>query len=522
MDQTNTSMPGGVGEFIVSAVERHHDREAFVWEGGSATYKEFGDDVSRTIQFLDSLGLQSGDRVMQVSANSYRMFVVMAACYVGGYVTVTPSYNAGADDHLYVLNDSGARILIADEPRSARAKKLADGHGECTHVFSHVSGTKLPHIWALIDSFEAKALDVRHQPDDIVRLIYTGGTTGQPKGVITLSSQLAFSALLHISEQNFSVESRMLTASPISHGSGSFIIPALFKGGCVVIHNGFDVDKTIEEISSGNVNMLFLVPTMLYALIDSVENTGIDLRGLRRIIYAAAPISPPRLKQALEIFGPVLTQNYGQTEVPGTVLSLTIEDHFDTRKDRFLSAGRPYPCVSVKLFDDTMQEVPRGPDVGEICVRAPHATHGYWNKPELTEELWQGGWLHTGDMARQDEDGYFYIVDRKKDMIISGGFNIYPKELEDVLVAHPAISSAAVVGIPHEKWGEVVTAIVVTKPGTNISETELIEYAKDKKGSVQAPKNVKFVDSLPQTNLGKIDKKALKAQYWTGYERAIN
>jgi len=220
------------------------------------------------------------------------------------------------------------------------------------------------------------------------------------------------------------------------------------------------------------------------------------------------------LQQALDIFGPILHQNYGQTEVPGTILSLRVEDHIDPRGGRLSSAGKPYPCVTVRLIDDHGEQVPRGGGIGELCVRAPHVTQGYWNKPEASRELLRDGWLHTGDMAYEDADGYFHIVDRKKDMIISGGFNIYPQELENVLTAHPAVSAAAVIGVPDPKWVEAVKAFIVLKEGCTIEGNAIISFVKERKGSVMAPKSIEFVPDLPLTNLGKVDKKALRSPYW--------
>jgi len=512
---------GGVGDMIVHAVERHWSRPAFTCSGRTFTYAQFGQQVSQAIQFFEQIGLKPGDAVLQLSANRYEMFVLMAACYVGGYISVTPHYAASEDDHLYVLDDCGASLVVADGLRAQRMRGFIGRSKKPFKAYSH-EGNGPDAIWPAIGSCAPRPLVARDQPDAIIRLIYTGGTTGQPKGVITLSSQLAFASLLHISEQAFSVKTRMLCASPISHGSGAFIIPVLFKGGCLVLQDGFDGDSILDGMASGDITTAFFVPTMLYTLMDNPRIGKLDLSAVTRIIYAGSPISLQRLNQALDIFGPILEQNFGQTEVPGTILALTPEEHFDTRANRLTSTGKPYPCVTVKLMDDNCQEIGRGKGVGEICVRSPHATPGYWNRPELTEQLWRGGWLHTGDMARQDEDGYFHIVDRKKDMIISGGFNIYPQEVENALTAHPAVSSAAVIGIPHEKWGESVKAVVVLKQGSRVTGQELIDYVKKKKGSVMAPKLVEFVPSLPLTNLGKVDKKALRAPHWEDQQRAVS
>ena len=511
---------GGVGAMLVDAVERHGPRTAFIASGRQVSYQAFGADVSQAMQFLAGLGLTPGDAVMQLCANSYEMFVLMAACFIGGYVSVTPHYGSSADDQRYILQDCGAVLLVTDAPRAAVAAGLAAESG--VRALCHDAGADLPPVWPAVRAYAPQPLLPQDSPQDMIRLIYTGGTTGRPKGVVTLSSQLAFASLLHVAEQGFTPDDRLLVLSPISHGAGSFIIPVLSKGGAVVIQTGFDPAAVIGAVTQLKVTVLFLVPTMLYVLMDAPRLPGTAMSSLRRIIYAASPISPPRLAQALRLFGPILSQNYGLTEVPGTVLTLTPEDHLDTRADRLGSAGKPYPCVSVTLLDDEDKPIGRGGGVGEICIRAPHATPAYWRQPELTAQLWRGGWLHTGDMAFQTADGYVHIVDRKKDMIISGGFNVYPQEVENALALHPAVSQAAIIGIPHEKWGEAVHAVVVLKHGASATDAELIDYVKQGKGPVLAPKTVAFTDLLPLTGLGKIDKKALRAPFWVDQSRSVS
>ncbi|MGE4370265.1 MAG: AMP-binding protein [Burkholderiaceae bacterium] len=505
---------GSVGDMIVGAVERYWARPAFSTETHTYTYSEFGRHVSQAIQFLDDCDLQPGDAVMQLSANRYEMFVLMAACYIGGFVSVTPHYAGSIEDYRYILSDSNARLLICDTERSSAGMQLLAENASALRVFAYDAVNGLGGAWEKINGYSPGRVFARDKPQDIVRLLYTGGTTGLPKGVVTLSSQLAFASLLHYSEQAFNEGTRFLVSSPLTHGAGAFIIPVLAKGGIVVLRERFNAQRTLMEIARGEVTDAFVVPTMLYALLDHPSAQKMSYPNVRRLIYAGAPITRPRLEQALELFGPVLVQNYGQSEVPGTILSLRADEHFDSRADRLVSAGKPYAGVSVTLLDDECQEVARGGGVGEICVRSPHATPGYWKRPDLNKELWRSGWLHTGDLAYQDEDGYFYIVDRKKDMIITGGFNVYPKEIENILHDHPAVNAAAVIGIPHEKWGESVHAVIVLKEGASLDTDALLDLVKSRKGSVMTPKTIEVRESLPLTKFGKIDKKALRASYW--------
>lgn len=512
---------GGVGDMIVNALERHGPRTAFACRGHTVTYAQVAEQISRTLQHFEAIGLRRGDAIMQLTSNRHEMFVIMAAAFIGGYVSVIPNYSGSLDDHRYMLEDSGAVLLIVDVARTARGQELARDAQHAIRLASHDAVPGLPDFWREISGYTPRPLQACEAPDDNIRLIYTGGTTGVPKGVITESRALAFASLLHIAEQGFDISTRLLVSSPLSHGAGALVIPVLVKGGTVVVHDGFDADRTLDAIHAGEATTLFLVPTMLYALMDHPRIASINLGGLRRIIYTAAPISQRRLAQALALFGPILHQNYGQTEVPGTILSLTAEDHLHPRGDKLTSAGKPYPCVAVRLVDDAGNTLPRDGGIGELCVRAPHVTRGYWNKPEATQELLRDGWLHTGDMAYQDRDGYFHIVDRKKDMIISGGFNIYPQELENTLGSHPAVASAAVIGVPDEKWGEAVKAIVVLRAAASATAEELIAFVKERKGPVMAPKTVEFTAALPLTPLGKIDKKALRAGYWDGRDSGV-
>jgi fatty-acyl-CoA synthase len=284
---------------------------------------------------------------------------------------------------------------------------------------------------------------------------------------------------------------------------------------------GFEPEVYAGVVAAEKINATFLVPTLIYALID---NAGLrrrhDLTSLEMIVYGAAPMSPDRLLEGMKIFGKVFVQLYGQTEAPQCITTLRKIDHDETRPARLGSCGRASPFVDVKLFDSEMREVGVG-EPGEICVRGPLVMDGYWKRPEANAETLKGGWLHTGDVAVKDAEGYYYIVDRTKDMIISGGFNIYPREVEDALMSHPAVASAAVIGIPDDKWGEAVKGFVVLKPGANSGVAELQAHVKDKRGAPWSPKTIDFVESIPVTGLGKIDRKALRAPYWEGRKRGV-
>ena len=282
------------------------------------------------------------------------------------------------------------------------------------------------------------------------------------------------------------------------------IVAVLMQSGTFVMNKGFDADKFFHIVKTHRITGTFLVPTMIYVLLDHPHLAAADLASLRLVIYGASPMSPARLQEAIKVFGPVFMQLYAQSEAPNTVCVLRQIDHDpEHHPERLASCGLPMIGNQVKLLDENGAEVPVG-EVGEISLRGPLVMIGYWNKPEETAFALRHGWLHTGDMARRDADGFIYIVDRSKDMIISGGFNVFPREVEDVLTRHPAVASAAVIGVPDEKWGEAVKALVVLKPGAEAAEAELIKLVRDAKGAVQAPKSIKFVEQLPVTGLGKL------------------
>ena len=314
---------------------------------------------------------------------------------------------------------------------------------------------------------------------------------------------------------------RYLAASPITHAAVLALLPTLVRGGTVILQQGFEPSAYLSAIAEHQVNYAFAVPTMIYELLRHLETADYDVSSLETLAYGAAPISPTRLVEARKRLGPVLLQGYAQTESAGVMMTLRQHEHDGAALERLSgSCGRPAVGFVCAVLDSAGQELPDG-EIGEICTRSPGVMSGYWKQPELTEQALAGGWLHTGDMGYRDENGYYYLVDRLKDMVISGGFNVYPKEVEDVLTSHPAVIAAAVIGVPHPKWGEEVTAYVVPRSG-DVDVTELIALVRERKGPHSAPKAVHVVDDLPKTSVGKIDKKALRAVHWSGSGRQVN
>lgn len=509
-------------DLIVQGLRRWPQREAIVDAAGSAlTYSGLEDRIWRTARVLRDAGLKRGDGVAQLAANRVDTFVTMAAVLANG-MRYTPLHPLGSlDDQLFILDDAQCSALVVDVLAFAeRGAELASGVTAGLKLFTLGEGEFGDDLTALAGTAKAEILSELPAYDDIAWVTYTGGTTGKPKGVIMTQGGMAAKSLISMAEWQWPDDIRYLASAPISHAAGFLLIPTFLNGGKVYLTAGFNPDQILELVEKERVNTLFLVPTMIYALMDHPRTKETDLSAIESIIYASAPMSPTRLKEAIELFGPVMMQCYGQTEC----IHLTMmrkEEHRLDKPERLASCGRPPAGVKMALLDSDGVQLPQG-EIGEVCVRSSAVMRGYWQRPEATAETLANDWLHTGDLGYMDDEGFLYLVDRAKDMIISGGFNVYPREVEDVLTAHPAVAMAAVIGVPDEKWGEKVIAVIVLRAGESVSAEELIALVKHKKGAIQAPKQVDFVDTLPQTALGKTDKKVLRQSYWGERERMVN
>jgi acyl-CoA synthetase (AMP-forming)/AMP-acid ligase II len=322
-----------------------------------------------------------------------------------------------------------------------------------------------------------------------------------------------------------SEEDSIALTSPVTHASGSMILPFMMRGAKVVILPGFDERMLLEVIQKEKITALYLVPTTIVMLLNYPDLKKYDLSSLKNIRYGASPISPDVLKRGIEVFGNVFIQGYGLTEAGMPLTLLLKEDHLldgtEKKLKRLSSIGRETNVAKVRIMDDEGRILSAG-EIGEIVVQSDQNMMGYWKRPEATEETLKGGWLHTRDVGYIDEDGYIYLVDRKGDMIVSGGFNIYPREVEDVLYSHPAVLEAAVFGVPDEKWGESVKAAVSLRAGMTATEEEIVEHCRKYLASYKKPKSVDFLVSLPKSAYGKILRRALKEPYWQGKGRMIS
>jgi acyl-CoA synthetase (AMP-forming)/AMP-acid ligase II len=367
---------------------------------------------------------------------------------------------------------------------------------------------------------------IRHEMNDVVAVQPTGGTTGTPKGVMnthrSIQTMVAHSMMACQYGSDESVV--YLAAAPMTHSTGIGSLACSTRGGTTVILRKIDPAGLCDAIARHRVTELFLPPTVIYALLSMPDIRTRDFSSLRYFLYGASPMSVEKLREAIAVFGPVMIEFYGQTECPGTVAIMRPEEHFVNGRiandERLSSCGRTSPLIRVAIMDDTGNQCAAGV-AGEICVSGDLLMKGYYKAPEKTAETIIDGWLHTGDIGHLDADGYLHITDRKKDMIISGGFNVYPSEVEQVIWSHPAVQDCAVIGVPDPKWGEAVKAVVELKPGQTVDAGELIGLCKERLSSVQAPKSVDFVPSLPRSPNGKVLKKDIRAPYWAGKERVI-
>ncbi len=509
-----------VCEQTLRALARYPSRMAFSWPGGSLTYQGATDLIGRIQGVFTKLNFAPGTRVAFLTANRADTWCAGVAAQLS-QLAITWLHPLGSlEDQLFQLEDSDSQMLVVD------AATFRDRGGDLTAkspalktVFTLGAANYGVDLLAALENAGHATARSFAGPDDIATLNYTGGTTGKSKGALRTHREYSGLANAILADFEIPEAARYLTVAPISHVAGTKVLPTLMRGGTVHMLKGFDPEAVLKTIERERINFTLFVPTMIYVLLDHPALDKTDLSSLELLLYGASAMSPSRLVEGIERIGPVFSQLYGQTECyPVSVLRKA--DHDPKTPELLLSCGFPIAACDVRILDDNDREVATG-EPGEICVRASHVMAEYWKRPEQTAETLKNGWLHTGDISRSDERGYMFILDRKKDMIVSGGFNIFPREVEDVLSQHADVAMCAVVGVPDDKWGEAVTAVIVAREGARPDADELINLVKTRKGSAHAPKHIKFVTELPMTGVGKVDKKVLKAGFWVGRERMV-
>jgi acyl-CoA synthetase (AMP-forming)/AMP-acid ligase II len=511
---------------VTLAARRHRTRTAVVDEGRRFTFAETQERVNRLANGLDRLGLRKGDRVASLQFNSHETIEVDLACVVGGLARVLLNARAAVDDHAYVINDCGARALVFGPEFSGLVEELRGTLPAVEHfIATRGPGPGSVEYEDLLEKSSRDEPGVTVDGEDLHSLYYTSGTTGRPKGVmLSRRNWLALVRNHLIDIFHPLVEDVLLHAAPMSHASGAFVIAHWVRGIPQVILPRWDDAACLAAIDRERVATVFLAPTMVIRLLNHPDLPRRDVSSLRNVVYGGAPMPVERLKEALDRFGPVFRQGYGLWEAPQLITTLAQEEHAtggDPRQlARLASAGRPLTFTEVRVVDEADRPVAPG-ERGEIVSRGDHVMLGYWQRPDATAEVLKGGWLHTGDVATVDEDGYIYIVDRKKEMIISGGSNIYPREVEEVLCTHPAVLEAAVIGIPDDTWGETVRAVVTLRPGCAATEAEILAWCRDRMAGYKRPRSAEFVTELPKSAYGKILRREVRDRYWHGRSRRV-
>ncbi len=476
-----------IGALIRRAALYYRDAHCLVEGERAVGFRQLDALTDRLGNALLERGFVPGDRIGVLLPNGIECLVAYYALAKAGLVRVSLNTRETLDDHAFKLADSGSRGVIHNDVEGLNVE-IAIGSRELAEQMS--SGSSAP---CAVD----RDLDAPY------RLGYTGGTTGRSKAVtLTTRGELAeLSAFLTDLVPDIREGDTFLHAAPIAHASGAFFLPCLVRGARSLVMPKFDPEEFVALAMRERADLTFLVPTMLAMVLETPSIEGARF-GLRCIAYGASPIAPALLKRAEKRFGRVFAQTYGQAESPMVITCLRSQDH-----DRIGSCGRPFTIVEVAVFDE--QDRPLSPgERGEIVCRGPQTMAYYWNKPDATAAAFRGGWLHTGDIGYMDEDGFFYLVDRKNDMLISGGYNVYPREVEDVLLSCEGVVEAAVVGLPDEKWGERVYAVVAGR--RDLSADAVMTHARDRLATYKRPKGVEIWPELPKTSANKILRRAVR------------
>ncbi|APY84446.1 long-chain fatty acid--CoA ligase [Streptomyces alfalfae] len=500
---------------------------AYVCGAESWTFDEAGELSCRISHALARAGCGRGVKAGVLSPNDARAWIGVLGIWRAGVTWVPLNPTTPPADLRRVIDAFDCEVLFFHSSTASAVAELAPSLPKVRqYVCLDAAAAGAPSLAQWTHGLPVTPPRTRYEMDDVVAISSTGGTTGAPKGVMnthrSLSTCLAHLMMAFHYECDDPVVD--LAALPLSHASGVISLAATARGGTVVFLPGAEPTAILDAIERHQVTELFLAPTVVYRLMETPGLTERDLSSLRYLLYAAAPMSAEKLRRAIELFGPVLMECYGQVEAFAGVSFMRPDEHFTDGSiapdARLTSCGRPYPLVCVEIRDGEGQQVPVG-ESGEVCVRGDLVMKGYYADPRRTAETVVDGWLHTGDIGHFDADGYLFITDRKKDMIISGGVNIYPSEIEQVIWGHPAVQDCAVIGVPHEDWGEAVTAVVELNPGARPSGEELIALCKKTLGSIRAPKHVDFVTALPRSANGKVLKRAVRQRYWAGRTRQV-
>ncbi len=494
--------------------------------GRKQTWAEFAGRVTRLAGALRELGVATDDRVAMMALNSDRYLEYYYAVWWAGAVVNPVNIRWTPAEVAYSLDDCETAVLIVDD---AFAPAVAELRRRCKALRTviHCGSGEAPEGSLSLETLIAGAQpidDAMRSGDDLAGIFYTGGTTGFPKGVMLTHTNLASNALSNVAEQIVHANGVTLFAAPMFHlANGASMLASMTFGNLTTFVPAFNPVGVLQAIQAQRVSQALLVPTMIQMLVDHPERPNYDTSSLRSVLYGASPISEGVMRRALAAFPNAnFNQAYGMTELSpcATILPAWYHTAEGQKAGKMRSGGRATFTAEVRIVDVNDQEVPRH-TVGEVCVRGPGVMKGYWNQPEMTRTALRGGWMHTGDAAYMDEDGFVFVVDRVKDMIVTGGENVYSAEVENAVAQHPAVAACAVIGIPSEQWGEAVHAAIVLKPGQSAGADDIMAHCRALIANYKCPRSVAFVEALPLSGAGKVLKTKLREPFWQGLGRHV-
>jgi long-chain acyl-CoA synthetase len=510
---------GTYADLIYRNALLHADREAFVYNDERVTFSQYNSRVNSLIAGLNTLGVKKGDVIGILSWNCLEYMDVMGAAMKGGFIASVFNPRLQSDELDYLINYSEANTLFVGPELVNMANSLRSRTPKVKNYISFEGPS--PDMVCLRDmltTYSSDEPDIVVEPDDPVTIIYTSGTTGVPRGALYTHRRFMEDTKIRVMDADMRRGDRHILISPLFHIAGNnYIRASIYSAGCDIIFKNFDAGATLQTIDRERATHLEVVPTHLIAMLNQPDFDKYDLSSLKVIWYAASPMPLEVLKRGIKTFGNIFCQGFGQTESGPSIAFLSREDHeirddIDARYNKLISAGQPDIGVHVRIVDEDNNDLPAG-EVGEIIVESNQRMAEFWKKPEDTAKSIVDGWLHTGDMGYYDESGYIYIADRKRDMIISGGENVFPREVENILYTHPAVMEAAVIGLPDPYWVEKVHAAVVLKKSAKATDKEIMDFCKKSLAGYKVPKSIDFVDELPKNPTGKILKRVMREQY---------
>ena len=506
-------------ELIRHWAQEKPDQVALEQDGHTLTYAGLEERTRQIVAMLRSRGIAKGDRIAWLGKNARLFFELFYAAARLGAVMVPIGWRLAGPEVAYILSDTGAKLLFIDEGFDELAGKA------CADLDTAPQVIDTPTAQAAIAAAPAEELDGAG-PEDAVLQLYTSGTTGNPKGAVLTNGNL-FSLRQPAEEadqpwSSWDEDEAILVCMPCAHIGGTGLgIMALAGGIRAIIQSEFTPEGVLDGFEQG-ITRLFIVPAALQMVIQHPRARDTDMSAVKYVMYGAAPIPLDLLREAVQTIPAAgFLQCYGMTETTGTIAMLPPDDHTLEGNQRMKSAGRAVPGVELKVVGDDGEELPHG-EVGELICRSPSNMQGYWNLPDATRGALKDGWMHTGDAAYMDEDGYVYIQDRIKDMIISGGENVYPAQVESAIYGHPAVGEVAVIGVPDDTWGEAVKACIVAKPGSELDPEDVIAFTRERLAGFKVPKSIDVIPALPRNATGKVLRRELRAPYWEGRDRQVN